>query len=464
MIKRVIVFDLDETLGYFTQIYCLKELIENKINNQLKKEELFKIFDAYPKIFRTDIFKALRLLKKIKKKYDDIRIMIYTNNNGPKNWVFNVKDYIEYKLKYKLFDKIIPAWKVNSDIYANCRTTHMKTYEDLRNCGNLTFKDKIMFIDDRNHIYLKHMNIKYLQVKPYVYEYKLKKFNDILKNIKFISKLSLDINNIRYCFNDARNINNANNIIKNIKKFINIKTHTKKHKKLNKKKQTKKKKQHGGFSLEMGVGVSFLVALYSLLNNNELNIPKKEEIEEMILRLKNINMIDSEKNKLLNKLNNEINKLDRNTINDVYGRIKEQGNNMNNNISNIYNESRDEYMKLKKQALKNEQKNKDMSNEIKKQLKGELDGMGIMVNDEQFKKRYEDKLIDRYTKSDNELLNKQRDIKMSKLNEQWENEKIKIRERLLSMRRDEALRMLSKLDEGKLDKNEINELRKLINN
>ena len=46
-----------------------------------------------------------------------IKVIIYTNNIGPKSWVFNIKKYIENKIQGKLFDKIIPAWKVNNIIY-----------------------------------------------------------------------------------------------------------------------------------------------------------------------------------------------------------------------------------------------------------------------------------------------------------------------------------------------------------
>ena len=62
--------------------------------------------------------------------------MIYTNNNGPKSWTYDIKHYIEKKLNYKLFDKIITAWKVNGKIYEKCRSGHEKSYKDLKNVPN----------------------------------------------------------------------------------------------------------------------------------------------------------------------------------------------------------------------------------------------------------------------------------------------------------------------------------------
>ena len=38
--------------------------------------------------------------------------MIYTNNQGPKEWTQMIKHYIETRLEYNLFDKIIGAFKI----------------------------------------------------------------------------------------------------------------------------------------------------------------------------------------------------------------------------------------------------------------------------------------------------------------------------------------------------------------
>ena len=46
------------------------------------------------------LFKYLNL----KKKNKWLKVMIYTNNNGPKSWTYDIKHYIE-KINYKLFDK-----------------------------------------------------------------------------------------------------------------------------------------------------------------------------------------------------------------------------------------------------------------------------------------------------------------------------------------------------------------------
>ena len=59
----VFVFDLDKTIGYFTQIAIFMEGIEDYIGRKMKLREFFKLLDLYPEIFRPDMFKVFRYLK-----------------------------------------------------------------------------------------------------------------------------------------------------------------------------------------------------------------------------------------------------------------------------------------------------------------------------------------------------------------------------------------------------------------
>ena len=85
-------------------------------------------------MFRPDIFKIFEYLKD-SKKHRYVKVLIYTNNMGPKNWVHHIRKYIEHKLNYKLFDRTIAAWKVGKLVYEKCRTSHGKNVPDLINCS-----------------------------------------------------------------------------------------------------------------------------------------------------------------------------------------------------------------------------------------------------------------------------------------------------------------------------------------
>ena len=166
--KYVIVFDLDETIGNFSQIYRLWCLIKDYLNNQdLNKKYLFSLFDICPEIFRRDIFKLFKFIKS--KKYKKIcdKVMIFTNNSGPNNWVTLIQEYIHKKLNYPLFDQIIRAFKVNGKQIELCRSSYDKTYTDFINCTKLPSNTEICFIDDIHHKKMEHNNVVYINVKPY---------------------------------------------------------------------------------------------------------------------------------------------------------------------------------------------------------------------------------------------------------------------------------------------------------
>ena len=99
--KLALVFDMDETLGYFTQIAIFIDWIEmfitkpNNINEKkLKNEHIFELFDLFPEIFRPGIFHTIDFIKKQKKKKPYLKLMIYTNNMGPKSWAHLIRKYI----------------------------------------------------------------------------------------------------------------------------------------------------------------------------------------------------------------------------------------------------------------------------------------------------------------------------------------------------------------------------------
>ena len=168
--KMVFVFDLDKTIGYFTQVAIFIEAIENYIKRKLIKKELYSIFDMFPEIFRPDTMSIFKFLKKLRVKLKTPKILIYTNNMGPKTWTYQIKNYIEYKLNYKLFDRTITAWKVNNKVYEKNRTTHNKTYKDLLKAGSLNVNDKICFLDDQIHHHMIHPSINYIHVKGYKHD------------------------------------------------------------------------------------------------------------------------------------------------------------------------------------------------------------------------------------------------------------------------------------------------------
>ena len=191
----IVVFDMDETLGHFLQLNIfwsiLKEYyVEN--NYKYNKTDLFKLIDTFNLFLRPQIIEILNYLIQEKKANRCNKIMIYTNNQAPKSWAEAIRDYFHDKLKYKIFDQIIGAFKINGKQIEICRTSHYKSIRDLINCTKLPEQTKILFIDDQHHPEMEGNNVVYLHIKPYVYKYK---FIDMINtfynnNYKLIEKLT----------------------------------------------------------------------------------------------------------------------------------------------------------------------------------------------------------------------------------------------------------------------------------
>ena len=168
-----ICFDLDETLGSFGQLYKFWHLLQVYLKNMdLDEKYFFNILDLFPEFLRTNIFKILKTVKSKKCKKTCNFVMIYTNNNGPRFWANLIRSYFHYKLKFKLFDQIIRAFKINGKRIEVCRTSSGKSYNDFISCTKLPPNTQLCFLDDQYHAKMEHENVLYINLKPYNYNVK----------------------------------------------------------------------------------------------------------------------------------------------------------------------------------------------------------------------------------------------------------------------------------------------------
>jgi hypothetical protein len=166
---KIVVFDLDETLGCFIEVGIFWSSLENYYGHNLFKEQLFEVLDLFEEFMRPDIMKILQFIKLQKERNNCDHVMIYTNNQGPKSWVKMIGDYFNTKLGYELFDKIIAAFKVNNKTIEMCRTSHDKSVKDLIRCTKIPPNTEICFIDDQFHALMEQDNVYYINVKPYIF-------------------------------------------------------------------------------------------------------------------------------------------------------------------------------------------------------------------------------------------------------------------------------------------------------
>jgi hypothetical protein len=187
MPEKIIVFDLDNTIGFFEQfIYILNCISTPDISYNY-------LFDLFPECFRPNIFEIFTYLLQ-QKKNDKIKgILLYSNNNNVL-FVKKVIEYIHYKLNESLFDCVI----TKDHPYRKVKVKHI---DDLIDCsdGVITFLSKICFIDDKQHESMITEQVFYIRCENYTFYLPskeiYKRINIVLPSYK--KKPCLNLNNYK---------------------------------------------------------------------------------------------------------------------------------------------------------------------------------------------------------------------------------------------------------------------------
>ena len=180
--NKIIVFDLDETLGYFTEFGLFWKCLNTYCKNNFGQKKFNSLLDLFPEFIRPNMFQILQYIKYKKELYKCDKIMIYTNNQISSEWSHMIKNYFENKIQNKMqknatklnepiiFDQIIQAFKIKGKPIELLRTTHKKTHDDLIKCTFLPYNTEIFFLDDALHADMCNDNIYYINLKPYIYK------------------------------------------------------------------------------------------------------------------------------------------------------------------------------------------------------------------------------------------------------------------------------------------------------
>ena len=165
--KRVVVFDLDETLGSFVDLEILWNLIlKYKRHVHVNFND---ILELYPEFIRYGMLSILKYLYRKKVSGECHKIYLYTNNQSTKSWVQMIICYFNCKIsdELPLFDQIIYAFKINNIQIELNRTTNRKTHDDFIRCAILPSTTSICFIDDVMYKDMKTERMYYIKPKAY---------------------------------------------------------------------------------------------------------------------------------------------------------------------------------------------------------------------------------------------------------------------------------------------------------
>lgn len=173
--KKTIVFDLDETIGHFKQLYCLYQIIVKTTDYAIDQGKFNQIVDLYPEFFRIGIFSIFELLCRKRRQQMVDSLYIYTNNKCEGNWVKMITGYISSKVcpGEQLFDDHILAFKIRDQIVEIRRTNETKTYGDLVKCMMLPEEDiEVCFIDNTEYTRMCERKVYYIVPSPYYHSLK----------------------------------------------------------------------------------------------------------------------------------------------------------------------------------------------------------------------------------------------------------------------------------------------------
>ena len=174
-----IVFDFDETIGYFEQMI---EII--KYTKKTSKMDVFELFKLFPLIFRTNLFDIFYYIVRLKKEKKIKSVILYSNNNNDVS-IGYVLSFIHEKLNYTLFDLSISF---------NQTHNKNKNINDLLRCSNglLNKKSSIFFIDDKEYDDMKSIKY-YIKCESYKYVYS----NSFIENqIKYTNETTNEITKV----------------------------------------------------------------------------------------------------------------------------------------------------------------------------------------------------------------------------------------------------------------------------
>jgi hypothetical protein len=177
-VQKAIVFDLDETLGSFTDLDILWRAIHSYKYN-ITIPQFNDLLDLYPEFLRYGILPILAYL--IKKRSSLIQCYIYTNNQcSHPTWINLITKYFDYKLLVNdsLFKGVVSAFKINNEIIEPARTSNRKIYSDFIQCTLLPTNTEICFVDNTYYSGMDVERVYYIQPRAYYHHLSTKQIVD----------------------------------------------------------------------------------------------------------------------------------------------------------------------------------------------------------------------------------------------------------------------------------------------
>lgn len=171
--KKSIIIDFDNTIGYFSQIIYLINIIEKTYSRKMNQVDINILLNIYKNSFRPKIFEILKFIHELKEKNIIHSLVLYTKNNN-KIFVKMVLTFIEeYILNSR--DKKYNTPIFDDIVFAETKTKMLKPLLEYKRIYYKNEDYHLCFIDNKNYNYTKENNsnisIYFIECDDYKFYY-----------------------------------------------------------------------------------------------------------------------------------------------------------------------------------------------------------------------------------------------------------------------------------------------------
>lgn len=196
MKKNVIVIDFDNTIGYFTQIVYIINIIEKAYNEKINNIDLFPLLECYTYILKPKILQVIEYIISLRQNNLIKYFILYTRNKNI-NFISCILNYIKRKLningEISIFNYIIITHNRDKSIEELCEYIN----EDSNNIN-------IYFIDNHKYLFYNNKQIVYICCRKYIHMYTLK---HIISNFPYNIYPKVNSKIIKYVFHQLKQTN-----------------------------------------------------------------------------------------------------------------------------------------------------------------------------------------------------------------------------------------------------------------
>jgi len=171
--KKLIIIDFDNTIGYFSQVIYLINIIEKTYSRKMTQDDINTLLRIYSNSFRPKIFEILKFIYELKVKNIIHALILYTRNKNER-FVKMVLVFIEEYILQQAYNEK-DMYMFDDIVFSETKT---KQLEPLLKMKNMSYNDedlRLCFIDNMNYNYeeqsISNITVFFIECDNYKFYY-----------------------------------------------------------------------------------------------------------------------------------------------------------------------------------------------------------------------------------------------------------------------------------------------------